>query len=150
MTTTEQALTEQGLKDADEALITQFPSDYGPYPEYLIVTTQYGEYGLEAGDILFFEHVDKLNRETGKIEKVPVPRYRDSGAVIPAHKPYPPKVANARAAQAPNAEAAREAREAFEAAKAEGEARDETIEKQQAEIDALKATVSELAEAGKE
>jgi hypothetical protein len=46
---------------------------WGPYEEYTYVTTPNGEYGLQAGWVLTFELVDKINRDTMEIEKVAKP-----------------------------------------------------------------------------
>lgn len=49
---------------------------WGPFEDNHYVTTPHGDYSLEAGKVLEFELVDKVDRETLEIVKVAQPRYR--------------------------------------------------------------------------
>ncbi len=53
---------------------------WGPFEENTYVTNQYGEYTVQAGHILSFEMVQKLNKQTLEMETVPVPRRRKASA----------------------------------------------------------------------
>ena len=53
---------------------------WGPFEENTYVTNQFGEYTVQAGHILTFEMVDKLNKNTLEMEKVPKPIRRKATA----------------------------------------------------------------------
>lgn len=48
---------------------------YGPFREYEIVTTDYGEYGLRRGLRLGFIAKERLNKQTLQMERHPFPVY---------------------------------------------------------------------------
>lgn len=48
---------------------------YGPFTEYQIVTTDYGDFGLARGLLLGFVWEERLNKETMQMENVPRSRY---------------------------------------------------------------------------
>lgn len=50
--------------------------EWGPYGDYHIVNTGFGEYGIEKGKILFFVVIPTFNRKTGVFEDRRFPRYR--------------------------------------------------------------------------
>ena len=53
---------------------------WGPFEENTYVTNQYGEYTVQAGHILTFEMVEKLNKNTLEMELVPKPIRRKATA----------------------------------------------------------------------
>ena len=53
---------------------------WGPFEENTYVTNQHGEYTVQAGHILMFEMVDKLNKNTLEMEKVAKPVRRKATA----------------------------------------------------------------------
>ena len=55
--------------------------EWGPFEDNTYVTTQHGDYGVPAGQVLFFEFVEKLNKGTLEMETVPVPKRRAATAV---------------------------------------------------------------------
>jgi hypothetical protein len=48
---------------------------YGPFTDYVIVTTDYGDYGLSRHLVLGFANEQQLNKETFQMEDVPRARY---------------------------------------------------------------------------
>lgn len=53
---------------------------WGPFEEHTYVSNQYGEYTVQAGHILTFDMVEKLNKHTLEMETVPVPVRRKATA----------------------------------------------------------------------
>ncbi len=51
-------------------------SEWGPFDKNTYVTTEHGDYGLEAGKVLSFDYVQKLNKSTLEMETVPVAQRR--------------------------------------------------------------------------
>jgi len=51
-------------------------SQWGPFDQNVYVTTPHGDYGLPAGQVLWFEWIDKVDRDSLEIVKVPVPKRR--------------------------------------------------------------------------
>ena len=49
----------------DEALV-----EYGPFPEPLVVTTPYGDYGVGFRKVLFFKELEQFNSRINRTEKV--------------------------------------------------------------------------------
>lgn len=49
---------------------------WGPFEDNHYVTTPHGDYSLEAGKVLEFELIDKVDKETLQIVKVAMPVYR--------------------------------------------------------------------------
>ena len=49
---------------------------WGPFEDNHYITTPHGDYSLEAGKVLEFELVDKVDRESLEIIKVAMPVYR--------------------------------------------------------------------------
>ena len=52
--------------------------EWGPFYNLEHVTTEFGEYGVPRGKVLYFLLEDVVNRETMRIERVPVSKYRDA------------------------------------------------------------------------
>ena len=52
------------------------PGEWGPYDDYQIINTGFGEYGLEKGKILFFTIEQKFSAKAGNFITVRVPHYR--------------------------------------------------------------------------
>lgn len=50
--------------------------EWGPYDDYNIVNTGFGEYAVEKGKILFFEIVPIFNQKAGQFVDTRQPRYR--------------------------------------------------------------------------
>lgn len=51
-------------------------SEWGPFDSNTYVTTQYGDYSVQAGQVLSFTFVEKLNKQTLEMETVAVPNRR--------------------------------------------------------------------------
>jgi len=51
-------------------------SEWGPFDKNTYVTTPHGDYGVQAGQVLSFEFVQKLNKSTLEMETVPVAHRR--------------------------------------------------------------------------
>jgi hypothetical protein len=54
----------------------QSPDSWGPYADYTLVTTAWGEYGVPAGQIMTFEIRKVKNLKSGEIEDRPMPQYQ--------------------------------------------------------------------------
>ena len=63
-------------KEEPKVEATQLDPWQGPFPEYEIVKTPFGEYGIEAFKILDFEGRQKVNKETMEIDTEAFPVYR--------------------------------------------------------------------------
>jgi len=50
--------------------------EWGPYEDYQIINTGFGEFGLEKGKILFFEPGQVFNKRAGQFVAIRIPRYR--------------------------------------------------------------------------
>ena len=50
--------------------------EYGPYKDYTFVPTEFGEYAVPVGKVLFFIGKLKLNNDTKRMELKPYPAYR--------------------------------------------------------------------------
>ena len=48
----------------DEALV-----EYGPFPEPIVVTTPYGDYGVGFRKVLFFKEIEEFDRRAGRVLK---------------------------------------------------------------------------------
>jgi hypothetical protein len=48
---------------------------YGPFTNYQIVTTDFGDFGLKRGLVLGFVMIQKLNKETFQMEDIPQAHY---------------------------------------------------------------------------
>jgi len=57
---------------------TQGVQEWGPYDDYVIVTTNYGQYGVPKGQVLHFEVGKEFSRREGVWKIVHLPRYRDA------------------------------------------------------------------------
>lgn len=47
--------------------------EWGPFEDNTYVTTQHGDYGVPAGQVLSFDYVEKLNKSTLEMETRPIP-----------------------------------------------------------------------------
>ena len=52
------------------------PGEWGPYNDYQIVNTGFGEYAVEKGKVLFFELAQQFQAKMGAFITVRLPRYR--------------------------------------------------------------------------
>lgn len=65
----------------------QSPDSWGPYADYTLVTTAWGEYAVPAGKILTFEIKKVKNLKSGEIEDRPMPQYEDVAIEDPRLEP---------------------------------------------------------------
>lgn len=49
----------------DEALV-----EYGPFPEPIVVTTPYGDFGVGFRKVLFFKEIEQFNSRINRMEKL--------------------------------------------------------------------------------
>ncbi len=123
---------------------TQVPEDWGPYPDYVIVTTPYGDYGLPRSQILRFTFIQKLNKETSMLEDYPVPHYEKVLIKDERTEPLDRAFLHAAAASGPNAIAAQAAAAKFEQARQDALEAEAAAEAAVAEVGEKDSKIEEL------
>lgn len=58
--------------------VTQGVQEWGPYDDYVIVTTQYGQYAVPKGKVMHFAIDKQFSRREGVWKVVHLPIYRDA------------------------------------------------------------------------
>ncbi len=53
-------------------------AEWGPYDDYVLVTTPYGQFGIPKGEILWFEETQTFSRRAGTMVTIHEPRYRSA------------------------------------------------------------------------
>lgn len=63
----------------DPTLVSKVANaEWGPYDDYVLVTTPYGQFGVPKGEILWFEEAQTFSRRSGTMITIHEPRYRSA------------------------------------------------------------------------
>jgi len=60
-------------------------SEWGPYDDYVLVTTPYGQFAVPKGEILHFEAVQTFSKRAGTMIEVHQPVYRSAATGLTRH-----------------------------------------------------------------